>query len=123
MVRSPRGKTLGDMIREARVGKAMTLRDLASKLGKTASYLSDIENDRRIPSEEMLRDLSRLLSLDFNDLMARAGRLGEEALRYMSRTPAAGVLFRKLSEDDATEEVIDELTRVADKLSKRKREE
>ncbi len=99
----------------------MTLRELARRLGKTPSYLSDIENDRRVPSEDVLRDLSRLLSLDFDDLMARAGRLGEDAVRYMSRTPAVGMLFRKLSEDNAPEEVIDELTRVADRLAKKKR--
>lgn len=116
-----RGKSLGDVVREARVTKGMTLRELARRLGKTPSYLSDIENDRRVPSEDVLRDLSRLLSLDFDDLMARAGRLGEDAVRYMSRTPAVGMLFRKLSEDNAPEEVIDELTRVADRLAKKKR--
>lgn len=46
--------------------------------------------------------------------MARAGRLGEGAIRYMSRMPAAGVLFRKLSEENAPEDVIEKLAKTLD---------
>jgi len=112
-------KSLGDVVREARAAKRMSLRDLARKIDKTPSYLSDIENDRRVPAEEVLRDLSHLLDLDFDELMARAGRLGDEAVRYMTKTPAAGVLFRKLSADNASTEVIEELARIAERLNRK----
>ncbi len=77
---------------------------MAAKVEKTPSYLSDIENNRRIPAEEVLRELAKRLDVNFDDLMARAGRFGEDVERYMRQTPAAGVLFRKVSEKKLTEE-------------------
>ena len=90
--------TLGDRVRRARVAVEMGVRALAADLGVSPSYVSDIENDRRVPSEEVLRALSARLALDFDELMALAGRFGDDAERYMRRTPAAGLLFRRLQE-------------------------
>jgi transcriptional regulator with XRE-family HTH domain len=115
-------KSLGEVIREARNKKAFSLRALAKKLDKTFPYLSDIENDHRIPSEDMLQDLARLLDLDFDDLMARAGRLGEGVMRYMRKTPAAGVLFRKICSYNLQGEQLEQLAAQVDKLVKRRTE-
>lgn len=114
-------KTLGDVIREARVGKGFSLRDLAKKLDKSPSYLSDIENDRRIPSEGVLRDIGTLLDLEFDRLMALAGRVGERAERYLKRYPAAGLLFRRISESNLAEEELEKLLEAAERLSKRRK--
>lgn len=108
-------KTLGDIIREARTGKSLGLRELARRVEKTPSYLSDIENDRRVPAEEVLRAIAGQLDLDLDDLMALAGRLGDEAERYMSRNPAAGVLMRKLSAANAPKELVERLTKVVER--------
>jgi transcriptional regulator with XRE-family HTH domain len=96
-------ETLGDRIRKARVGLGLGLRALAQDVSVSPSYVSDIENDRRIPSEEVLRSIGDRLELDFDDLMALAGRFGDEADRYLRRTPAAGRLFRQLSEGGYTD--------------------
>src|SRR6266478_3339626 len=114
MAHDTENKSLGEVVHDARVALDWSLRDLAKKLDKTPSYLSDIENDRRVPAEDMLADLAKLLKLDFNDLMARAGRFGEEAVRYMMRTPAAGVLFRKLAEQQASGQTVEKLLKMAD---------
>ena len=90
-----------------------TLRDITGRIDITPSYLSDIENDRRIPSDEVLRRLAEILELDYDELMARAGRLGESAIRYMKRTPAAGVLFRRLADGKASPETINKLLETA----------
>lgn len=91
-------ETLGDRIRVGRARKRITLRALAKRLGKAPSYLSDIENDRRVPAEETLRAIAEALDLDFDELMAAAGRMGDEANRYLRRNPEAGILFRRLSQ-------------------------
>ena len=108
-------RTLGDVIREARVAKGLGLRELARRVEKTPSYLSDIENDRRVPAEEVLGAIANKLGLDLDDLMARGGRIGEEAERYISRTPAAGVLMRKLSAANAPRDLLDKLAKVVDR--------
>lgn len=107
--------TLGDVIREARVKTNRGLREAARDLGITPSYLSDIENNRRVPAEDVLQKIANLLALDFNALMALAGRLGEDAERYMRRVPAAGTLFRRLTEknydNDQVRKIIEDLDR------------
>lgn len=117
-------RTLGDILRDARVEVLdVSLRDLAKKIDVTPSYLSDIENNRRVPAEEVLRNMARVLKLDFDELMARAGRFGEEAVRYMQRTPAAGVLFRKIAESDLSGDHVDKLIRHTETLAGKKKDE
>lgn len=109
-------KTLGDVLRDARIEKNWSLRDLAAKVEKTASYLSDIENNRRVPAEDVLRTLANRLEVDFDDLMARAGRFGEEVERYMRQTPAAGVLFRRVSEKKLSEESLRKVAKYVEEV-------
>lgn len=99
-------RTLGDEIRAARVRKDLSLRELARMLELAPSYLSDIENDRRVPSEEVLASLARALEMDFDHVMGMAGRFGEEAERLLRRTPTSGVLFRRLSQRDDADQLI-----------------
>lgn len=88
-------RTFGDRIRDARVDKDLSLRELARLLGMAPSYLNDIENSRRIPSEEITIELCRVLELNFDELMAVAGRFGADTERYLRRNPVAGALFSK----------------------------
>ena len=120
MANKSREKSLGEVIRDARVGTGRSLREFARSLEITPSYQSDIENDRRVPSEEVLKKMADLLALDFKDLMALAGRFGKEAERYLRRRPTAGALFRKLSEADAPEEVLRKLLREAEEHQRKK---
>lgn len=113
-------QTLGEIIREARLAKEKSLREVSKLLEITPSYMSDIENDRRVPSEEVLRNITNLLGLDFDHLMALAGRFGDNADRYMKKQPVAGVLFRRISENNLQEDELRELLRRAEELGKKK---
>ena len=108
-------KTLGDVIREARVAKGHSLRTFATLLGITPSYQSDIENDRRVPAEDVLKRTSELLDIDFDSLMALAGRFGEQAERYLKRQPEAVRLFRKISEANLSEAYLKSLQEHVDR--------
>lgn len=116
-------RTLGEVLRDARVSAELTLRDLAKKLEITPSYISDIENDRRVPSEDVLARLAAELKLTFDDLMARAGRVGDQAERYMKQNPAAGVLFRRISERRLPEEDLQKLLTQVEKMGTGTRDE
>lgn len=108
--------TLGDEIREARMKAGKRLRPFAEELELAPSYLSDIENDRRVPSEEVMKRIANKLGLDFDHLMALAGRFGEEAERYIKKNPAAGVLFRRISRGNLREEELKKLLEMTEKL-------
>lgn len=114
------GRTLGEVLRDARVGADLSLRDLAKKLDITPSYISDIENDRRVPSEDVLQRLAAELKLKFDELMARAGRVGDQAERYMKQNPSAGVLFRRISERRLPEEDLKKLLTQVEKMGSKK---
>lgn len=92
--------TLGATIRSARGRRGTSLRTLAARLGITPSYLSDIETDRRVPAEAVLERIAEELSLEDDTLMALAGRLGEDTIRYMRRKPLAVTLLRRIAELD-----------------------
>lgn len=123
MANNSDNRTLGEVIREARTAAGLGLRELAKKLSITPSYQSDIEYDRRVPSEEVLRATATELKLDFDDLMARAGRFGDRADRYMKRNPIAGALFRSISEDNLGEEALRKLLREAEEMARKKKKE
>lgn len=108
--------TLGDVVRDGRTAKDLKLRELARRLDVTPSYVSDIENDRRVPSEDVLARIAHELDLDLEDLVARSGRLGTNAERYMRDTPAATTLFRRISAERLNENELHQLLQEVEQL-------
>jgi transcriptional regulator with XRE-family HTH domain len=110
------GATLGQQIRDARVAADLSLRALARQLEVAPSYMNDIENDRRVPSEAVLRRIASELHLDADMLLAAAGRVGEGAREYIREQPAAGILFRRLSDARLGEQDLKKLLEEAEKM-------
>jgi hypothetical protein len=55
------------------------------------------------------------LKLDFDKLLSMAGRLGENADRYIRSQPAAGMLLRRVQERDLSDQQLrDLISRVND---------
>jgi transcriptional regulator with XRE-family HTH domain len=101
----------------------MTLRQTATAVGVSASYLSDIENGRKTPSEEVVLGLAKVLDLDSDDLLAAAGRIGESADEYLRANPDAGVLFRRLSEYRVGPEGLKQLISMVPDLTRASRDD
>jgi hypothetical protein len=57
-------------------------------------HISDIENDRRVRAEDVLRNLGTELDLTFHGLMSKARNLGDQAERYIADVLEAATLFR-----------------------------
>lgn len=113
--------TLGEYVRQARKRSQRTLRELAQALGITPSYLSDIENDRRVPSQEVLEGLAKHLRLDLDELLARAGRLDPQTQAYLKRSPAAVRLLRRVAARRLSEADLEELQQRVERLAQRKK--
>ncbi len=112
-------KTLGDLVRQARVAKELSLRALASQVDCAPSYLNDIEYNRRIPSEDVLRRIAVELNLDVDLLLAMAGRVGAGAEEFMKSNPTAGVLFRRVSEAGLKESDLKTLLASAEQMARK----
>ena len=106
------------MINKARIESSIGLRALARELGIAPSYLSDIENNRRVPSEAVLREVARVLELDFELMMQRSGRLGAETERYLQENRLAGQLFRRIAASQLDREALQELENMVADLEK-----
>jgi transcriptional regulator with XRE-family HTH domain len=81
--------TLGKTIRKARNTRNTTLRHLADVLEVSVPTVSEIELDRRIPSEKLLLRIASELDLDADALRALAGKLTDEELGYFKKNPTA----------------------------------
>jgi transcriptional regulator with XRE-family HTH domain len=108
--------TLGQQIRDARVAAELSLRALARQLEVAPSYMNDIENDRRVPSEAVLLRIASGLGLDSDRLLAAAGRVGEGAQEYIKANPTAGVLFRRVSDAGLDEKGLKRLLEQAEEM-------
>jgi transcriptional regulator with XRE-family HTH domain len=121
MAAAEQDRSLGERVRRARLAQGLTLRELARRIQRAPSYVNDIEYDRRVPSEGVVREICGVLELDFDSMLGSAGRLGEEAERYLKREPTAGVLFRRVSRDGLRDEDLKKLIAAADRLAKQRR--
>jgi transcriptional regulator with XRE-family HTH domain len=97
-------KTLGQRIRELREQKDLSLREFAKQLGGlSAPFLSDIELNRRYPSEEVLAKMAKVLGTSIEDLKSYDTRPPVQDLkRLATENPAYGLAFRKMIERKVT---------------------
>lgn len=115
--------SLGEKLRSARMAKRLGLRELARQADIAPSYLSDIEYDRRVPSEQVLGPLCAILDLNFDEMLAAAGRLGDEDNRYLRREPAARMLLRRAQESNLGDKELRNLIAEVDRMALGERKE
>jgi SOS-response transcriptional repressor LexA len=120
-----KARTLGTLIRSARLRKGLTLQDLATTVGCAKSYLSQLETGFRPGSgvsHALLGRLERALDLAEGDLVfvaqweATPGPVRRELARAESRRRAAAdqlreLLSRRNAPAPSTEHTLDDLSR------------
>ena len=65
--------SLGEYLREQRLGAEMSLRQLAEQAGVSNPYLSQIERGLRRPSAEVLQQIAKALRISGEQLYLQAG--------------------------------------------------
>jgi len=71
---------LGRIIKQQRVLAQMTLRELATRSGVSASHLGRVEMGERFPSAHVLQRIAGPLGFDESELFALAGYLSPQPL-------------------------------------------
>lgn len=69
------GQSIGQAMHRRRVLFGLPLREVAGHLGVSAQYLSDIERNRREPTEAIIRSACRVLGLPLDLMIYASGRL------------------------------------------------
>ena len=93
--------TLGSEIKRLRLEAGFSLRQFAGAIHKSPPYQSDIEHDRRMPSERTLRDMVTQLKpvgATYEGFKQYDGRFDPEVKEMVVRAPEANRLLRATSQ-------------------------
>lgn len=88
--------TVGQTIRRAREGLALTRQGLAEQAKISISYLYLIETDRRLPSVPILLRLAHLLHLDVDQMLVQVDRVHPDIVAYLNQRPEVRAMLRAL---------------------------
>ena len=107
-------KNFGLFIRELRIKNGFGQRELASKIGVAASYLNDIEKEKRsAPKQIVIKKLSKLLKVNIdilNDLAGISkGNVAPDIGEYIESNPRIVSLIRSIKENNLDEEQIEKI--------------
>jgi len=96
--------TFGERVRELRLAKELTLRDLAAKVGVGFTYISKIENHKlpngHGPSEKLIHKLATELDADEDELLLLADRVPELMKKRMRERPEVFLALTRLGDAD-----------------------
>ena len=106
--------TFGNYIRELRIKNEIGQRELAKKIGIAASYLNDIEkNKRTAPKSIVIEKLSLILKTDLDFLNDLAGNskkgLAPDIIDYIDKNPNIISLIRTAKNNNLNNEEINRL--------------
>ena len=107
-------ETFGAYIRKLRVEKGIGQRELAEKISVAASYLNDIEkNKRTAPKKELLKKISTILEIDLRILYDLAGssknQIAPDIEEYVLENPNVVSFLRTIKENKISNEEIEQL--------------
>lgn len=88
---------VGRLIRRMRIGVGLSQHDLADKSGINNSYLSRIEKGERRPSPRLLRKLSNVLPVSYEELLFASGLVTKKPPRQKETSSESRVL-KEISE-------------------------
>ena len=99
-IRAVPPKSLGKTIRRLRLEAGYTLRGFAELVGISAAYQSDIEHDRRVPTEAVLRQIAKVLGrrvqVTYESLQNLSARIEDDLQQLVQSTPEVGQLLREV---------------------------
>ena len=113
-------ESFGLLIRESRIKNGFGQRELATKIGVAASYLNDIEKEKRsAPKQIVIKKLSKLLKININTLNDLAGiskgNVAPDIGEYIEDNPKIVSLIRSIKENNLDDEQIE---KIEDSLNK-----
>ena len=83
-------QTFGQVLREARLAKGITLRKFAEQVGVSPTYLSQVEQDNvDPPTAERVHTMATLLGANADEWTALAGRVPEDLPGIIQKEPTA----------------------------------
>ncbi len=100
----------GKLLKKARKAKEMTVWEVAAHAGITISYVSDMENGRRIASVDIIRKIEEYLKVKDGSLVATARKekdfdVPSEAKALFWKRPELNMALLRASQDYSEEHI------------------
>ena len=92
--------SFGSLLRKLRLKKGLSIKKLSSDLNINYTYISKLENNKSVPSEDFVKKLSEVFGYDREELMIKAGKIPDDILNILRDNPkaAADFLRKKFAE-------------------------
>ncbi len=85
---SGKQKPFGEVLREMRTAKGISLRKFAEQVGVSPTYLSQVEqNNIDPPTAERVKKMAEILGENTDELIALAGRVPEDLPKIIQKQP------------------------------------
>jgi len=85
---SGKQKPFGDVLREKRMAKGISLRKFADQVGVSPTYLSQVEQGNiDPPTAERVKKMAEILGENADELIALAGRVPEDLPKIIQKQP------------------------------------
>jgi len=81
---------LGRIIKQQRISLSLTLQELATTSGVSASHLGRMERGERFPSAHILQRIAKPLGFEEDELFTLAGYLSPQSPALAEKSPAYG---------------------------------
>lgn len=85
--------TFGSLLRKLRYSQGIGIKKLAPALDLDYTYLSRIENDKSIPSEEVIERISRYFNYNKDELMLSADKIPDDIKRILRENPQEALTY------------------------------
>ncbi len=91
--------TFGDKLKELRMREKLSLRELASRVGLSAGYISQLENNKQsisgLPSEDNISKIAKVLNADETELALLAGKVSNEVMDAVKEVLFSGKVSKE----------------------------
>lgn len=112
-------KHFGELVREKRTEKKLTLRKFADRVGLSPTYVSQIEQGNFVPPPvDRIRKMAEILETDADELIVAAGRMAEDVAGLIEKRPIEMASFLRHAKA-LTPQQIEQLTKMAEDMSKK----
>ena len=88
-----RSITFGKKLKSLRREKGIGIKTLAPELKINYTYLSKLENDKILPSTELIKRISKYFNYDYDELLISANKIPEDVLKILQDDPKRIVDF------------------------------
>ena len=109
---------LTQLVKNRRLARGWSLRQLGTEIGVTTAYVADIEAGRRLPSADLKERLSAVLEIPFEELASADSRLTPDLRDWIEERPDLTLFFDRCEPPPESDMLIQRLSRFVRRRSK-----